>query len=176
MLCCVGCADSKAPAAAVPACDSGNCTQPICSAEFSGNTLDSMSLGDACGGLTIAADAGPDGAYLLSFHGSSTQLSTADVGIYLGAAPATGTFSAESLSMWTISASSNKNPGCEFRAGSSAVPNGDVTLTLTSVTLTSADATSGGAVHGSLSATLYVHAPPATECGPGDLENAVLVF
>ncbi|HEY4105049.1 MAG TPA: hypothetical protein VGM44_14220 [Polyangiaceae bacterium] len=170
------CSESKIAQPSAPQCDASTCNQALCSARFSGNSSDSLTLGDDCGALAVAADAGPVGAYLLSFHGSSTEIPSADVSIYLGAAPAAGMFSGQSVSSWSFTTTSSKNAGCEFVAGSSAVPTGNLTLTLSSLALSSADADGGGSAHGTLSATLYLHAPPNTDCGAGELEDATIVF
>lgn len=169
------CSESKTAQPSTPKCAS-NCNQALCTASFSGNTSDLLTLGDDCGALGVAPDAGAEGAYLLSFHGSSNQIPSADVSIYLGAAPSPGMFSAQSVSSWSVVATSSKNTGCEFVAGESSVPAGNFTLTLSSLALSSADANGGGSAHGTLNATLYLHAPPSTDCGAGELENAVIVF
>jgi hypothetical protein len=171
-----GCSQSKTMASPAPACDAANCDATLCSAQFRGNTSDSVAFGDDCGTLGVAPDAGAEGAYVLTFHGSGALVTEADIAIYLGATPTLGSFSAQSVSQWSAAGTSNKNPGCEFRAGSAAVPMGSFTLTLTSLDLSSADAANGGSAHGSLNAAMYVHAPPDTDCGAGETESIALAF
>jgi hypothetical protein len=170
-----GCTESKASTESAATCGAAPC-KPSCIAELRGNMSGDVALGKDCGTLSVAADAGRDGTYLLAFHGRSAQIASADIAVYLGATPTPGSFGAQSVTQWSMTAKSNLKPGCTLRAGSGSVPAGSFALSLRSVSLTSGDAESGGSAHGSLSATLYVHASPGTDCGAGEVEHVAIAF
>jgi hypothetical protein len=172
----VGCSESKASTATVATRDAAACEPTTCTAQLRGNVSDLVALAEDCGTLGVAPDAGSEGTYLLAFHGSSAQIASADVTVYLGATPTPGTVSPQSVTQWSASVKSSLTPGCELRAGSSSVPMGSFTLSLSSVNLSSGDAGNGGSAHGSLNATLYVHAPPDTDCGAGEIEDIAIAF
>jgi hypothetical protein len=91
-----GCTESKASTGPAATCGTATCT-PSCTAELRGNISGVVPLKEDCGTLGIAPDAGRDGTYLLAFHGSSAEIASADVAVYLGATPTPGTFAAQSV-------------------------------------------------------------------------------
>jgi hypothetical protein len=140
-----------------------------CSVSFSGFISEAGSVAPGCGTLTKDADAGTGGGYVLSLSASSQHVANLDAEIDLGATPAVGTFSSDTIANW--SAFGLAGSGCGYNAGNQAVPTGSFTLTLNEV--------SNGAsfaAHGTLDLTLYVHAPPATDCGPDETEDAHFTF
>lgn len=69
--------------------------------------------------------------------------------------------------------------GAEVDAGTDAGPSVDASTEADADTDAGADADIdpiAGVVHGTLELTMYVQAPPATDCGIGDLENIVVDF
>jgi hypothetical protein len=168
----VGCEDDdESPAAAV-----------ACTAQFAGNSSDSVNLTPICGVLSFspnASDAGADaavgteGGYVLSLFATTKQIAQLKVSIDLGPSPAAGSFSPENVANWSVTGLSGGGTNCEYSAGSDYVPSGNFTLTLTSVDV--ADGGTGQA-HGTLDLTTNVHAPPGTDCGVGDTEEVVFDF
>jgi hypothetical protein len=73
------------------------------------------------------------------------------------------------VSNWSVVAQASANQ-CEFGAGNLSVPAGSFTLTLTSLDVAS------GTAHGTISMTMFVHAPPAVDCGPGNEEDVLFTF
>jgi hypothetical protein len=153
-----------------------------CAVTFSGGVAESGSVAAGCGTLTLAgadggatdgsaADAGaptPSG-YALALTASSAHVVNLDVNIGLGAAPTVGTFSSDTITDWSaIGVAMN---GCGYGAGTEAVPIGSFTLNVTDVSKTTPPT-----VHGTLDMTLYVHAPPMTDCGASETESVSLTF
>ena len=144
---------------------------PTCAAWFSGNVSDSVTVAGSCGGVALSPDAGARGGYVLSLKTSSIGVPQLTVTIDLGPAPSAGTYSSETTRTWSAAGVlGHDGADCGLSAGSGVVPNGSFTLTLTSVDRTS------GVAHGTLDLTLYVHAPPATDCGVSDVEGVEIAF
>ncbi len=160
----------------------GGCSSssPTCAVTFSGGVAESGSVAAGCGTLTLAstdggaADGGDAGAaqpsgYTLALTASSTSVTNLDINIGLGDTPTVGMFSSDTITDWSaIGLTMN---GCGYGAGSLAVPVGSFTLNLTDVSKTTPPT-----VHGTLDMTLYVHAPPAMDCGPSETESVLLTF
>jgi len=160
-------------------CSSSSAT---CAVTFSGGIAESGSVAAGCGTLTLAsadaattdgsaADAGAatSSGYALALTASSKSVVNLDVNIGLGAAPTVGRFSSDTITDWSaIGVAMN---GCGYGAGAEAVPIGSFTLNLTDVSKRTPPT-----VHGTLDMTLYVHAPPATDCGPSETESVRLTF
>ncbi|HXJ20484.1 MAG TPA: hypothetical protein VMT03_09635 [Polyangia bacterium] len=152
---------------------SGSPSDAGCVLDYFGNTADSERPA-RCATLTAAGgDAGAAAGWQLTI---SNQPSSAAsklallAAIDLGPAPGAGTYSSETVGTWSITALSTAASNCAFGAGASSVPTGSFTLQLASVDLATA------AVHGTLEAQMTVHAPPGTDCGPGDEETADVRF
>jgi hypothetical protein len=92
------------------------------------------------------------------------------VAIELGAAPATGTYSSETIAHWRLVAarSVGVDGACVYSAGDEVTPHGSFTLVLTSI--------DASAAHGTLDAILWVHALDSTDCGAGDTETVHVSF
>lgn len=145
-----------------------------CTAQFSGNITDSATLPAGCGTLSSRPDAGADGECVLNFQASSNQVAAIQIAITLDSSPSPGTISSETAADWSAVGLSSGSSNCGFSAGNNAVPTGSFTLTLSSVDAAEGDG--NGTAHGTLDLTMYVHAPPAVDCGAGDIEDAEFVF
>ena len=147
-----------------------------CTVTFAGDVAETGAVASGCG--TLSADTVDGGAagYALKLRATSAHIAALDVTIDLGASPSKGMRSSETVSDWSavgLAAGSNDaGSSCGYGAGSDAVPTGSFTLTLTDVT----DGASGRAVHGTLDMTLYVHAPPMTDCGAVETETVTFTF
>lgn len=166
-----------AAALAVASASFGGCSAdapaatPTCSAWFSGNVSDAVTVTGSCGGVARAADAGVDGGYVLSLRTSSSRVPRLTVDIDLGPRPTTGSFSSETTPTWSAVGSLGLDASdCGLSAGSGAVPMGSFRLTLASVDL------ARGTAHGTLDLTLRVHASVAADCGVSDLEGVEIAF
>jgi hypothetical protein len=160
----------------------GGCSSssPTCAVTFAGGVAESGSVAAGCGTLTLAsadagaADGGDAGApqpsgYSLALTANSKSVVNLDVNIVLGDTPTVGMFSSDTITDWSaIGVAMN---GCGYGAGTEAVPIGSFTLNLTDVSKDTPPA-----VHGTLDMTLYVHAPPMTDCGPDQTEAVHLTF
>lgn len=140
--------------AACPACGD-NTPGPACTATFSGGFADTTSSPAVCpmlaeGQLVLAIDSRVLGA-------------EADVVFELGASPALGRYSSQTLATWhAVEARSLGGGACVYSAGDSVTPHGSFTLELTAI--------GDGTAHGVLDVVQYVHAVDGTDCGPADLE------
>ena len=131
-----------------------------CSAIFSGNFSDFSSGKPVCPKLQRA---GPD--WKLTFEvTAAVALTRLGAGIDLGPNPTPGTVSSQGAGEW--SATSTREPGCVYAAGTRAVPAGRFTLVLDSV----------DAPHGSLTLIQGVHALDGVDCGPGDQQRVDVEF
>jgi hypothetical protein len=147
-----------------------------CAVTFSGGIAESGSVAAGCGTLTKAsADGGADAGaatssgYALALTAMSANVTNLDVNIGLGDTPTVGMFSSDTITDWSaIGVAMN---GCGYGAGTEAVPIGSFTLNLTDVSKDTPPT-----VHGTLDMTLYVHAPPMTDCGPSETETVNLTF
>lgn len=120
--------------------------------------------------MRLIADA--TGATTLSLSIPVMTLATKlTVSIDLGASPAPGTYSSETVALWNALASQRLGEGaCVYSAGAGAVPPGSFRLALAAIDLTAATA------HGTLSLTQHVLALPGTACGPSNTELVTLTF
>ncbi len=161
------------------ACSSSSPAKASCTAEFGGNSSGAVNLPANCGVVRLAtdaasdSDAGPVSGYTLNLIASTKDIAQLKVSIDLGASPAAGSFSSENVGSWSVTGISTDGSNCVYSAGPEFVPVGSFALTLTSV---DAPASGSGEAHGTLDLTAYVHAPPATSCGVGDVEEVVFDF
>ena len=116
-----------------------------CTAQFSGDVTETGTLAAGCGALTQDVDGGAS-AYVLKLSASSAHVADLEVSITLGAAPAAGMLSSDTLADWTAMGLGGDGGSCGYSAGGQAVPTGSFTLNVTSV---SGDAASRVA-HGTL--------------------------
>jgi hypothetical protein len=146
-----------------------------CSVRLSGNVTETETEAaslPACSTLRAATGGGGAGETVLELQVSSTKLAGLTVSVALGASPSPGRYSSETVSDWSAEGLSAGNSDCAYSAGSAAVPTGSFALDLTSVTR----AGPGGSAHGTIALQTYVHAPPATDCGAGDVETVQIDF
>lgn len=170
---------------ALVGCSSSSPAKASCTAEFGGNSSGSVNLPANCGVVRLASsspdstDAGPDSdagsvsGYTLNLIASTKDIAQLKVSINLGASPAAGSFSSENVSTWSVTGISTDGSNCVYSAGPEFVPVGSFVLTLTSI---EAPVSGSSEAHGTLDLTAYVHAPPATTCGVGDVEEVVFDF
>ncbi len=140
---------------------------PRCRLTFSGNTAGTASLAAACASVEQTSD----GRFVLHLDAGSDVVPAFAARIDLGPDPAPGTLSPATVASWSASGVSAADATCIFAAGSASAPAGAFTLELDAV-----EARDGGAAHGTLELFLTVHAPPATDCGGGDTEQATVRF
>ncbi len=146
---------------------SGSSSAQDCAVEIAGDTSETAQLPADCAKLAPPADAGA--AYVLTLSASTPDLAQLTIAVPLGDDPSAGDYSSEGLSDWSAIATVAGDSNCTYAAGTLSVPTGSMTLNLTS-------AGPNTTPHGTLDATLYVHAPLATDCGPSDTERVVLAF
>ena len=140
-----------------------------CAVQYAGNVVASADLA-SCATLGFSPDAGAYGDFGLNFQLASETIQALQVYINLGASPTPSIYSSETSTNW--SANGLNAADCAYNAGNQAVPTGSFTLTLTSV-----DTSSGARdAHGNLMLTTYVLAPPATDCGIGNIEDISVAF
>ncbi len=139
-----------------------------CQVTYSGNFTGVASSATACGTLSTANDGGPDDGVTLTlgFKATTNDSVQLDVKINLGASASTGDVTSENVNSWSAVGLAAAN-NCLYSAGSAAVPPGNFTMTLSSVT---------GTPHGMLHIEQYVQAPPAVDCGAGDVETVDVTF
>lgn len=156
-----GCGDDVPPPADAPAAAAG------CTADFTGNFAETA---HAASCVRLIADAA--GATTLSLSIPVMTLATKlTVSIDLGASPAPGSYSSETVALWNALASQRLGEGaCVYSAGAGAVPPGSFRLALAAIDL------AAGTAHGTLSLTQYVLALPGTACGASDTELVTLTF
>ena len=142
---------------------------PACSATFSGNFNDQSSISSGCGTVALGGNAGAE--WLLQLNASSS-VAGADLRVKmdLGTTPTTGEYDEATLATW--SAVAVGGTGCEYSAGSLAVPEGSFDLTLTELS----GLPSAPVAHGTLTLLLHVSAPSAVDCGASDVEQVFLTF
>jgi len=139
-----------------------------CTATWTGNVTDTADSTDACATVAPGASRGPDDATLTVDVPSSLLASPLAVSIDLGDAAAPGTFSSETVPVWSaLGLRISGSGGCAYVAGDAAVPTGSFTLDVSAVS---------PAAHGTLSLVGYVQAMPGTSCGAGDNEMISVMF
>jgi hypothetical protein len=164
----VVCAATWLLAAVLSGCSSSG--GAVCSIRFSGDVDEEGRLGPGCALVAAAAgDAGASGD-VLTLGATSAHFAVFQISINLGASPAAGTFSSETVPDWSADGLDVAN--CGYTAGRQAAPTGSFTMKLTDVMA----APSGTVAHGTLDMTLYVHAPPGTDCGIYPNEQVHAVF
>jgi hypothetical protein len=138
-----------------------------CAANFTGAYADYASSPATCAMLSTDSASGDQ---LLEFSIDSHTLGAeVMIEIDLGAAPATGPYTSETLGTWhAVEADSRADGGCVYSAGSEVVPNGNFALTLTALDTATA--------HGTLDVLQYVHALEGTDCGANDNESIHVAF
>jgi hypothetical protein len=144
-----------------------------CTLRLSGNVNAGATAPTDCAVTIDPSDASP-GSSVLLVHANSPQITDLRVSIDMGTA-AVGTLASEGVTAWSASAlAGGASSECALSAGIGAVPAGSFSLDVTHLGV--AGAAGASEVHGSLSLLLYVHAPPKTDCGPGDVEQVDLSF
>jgi hypothetical protein len=141
-----------------------------CLVELAGDTTEAATSVPNCASLAVSEDAGGAGGYVLGIDARTPRVARLSIRVPLGPEPSPGSFSSDTIAGWSAVTALAGDSNCTYAAGSDAVPKGSLTLTLTSV------GTDGRALHGTVDATLYVHAPFATDCGPSDVERVVVAF
>ncbi len=137
-----------------------------CDFVLTGNVY-SASSEPAC--VTVSQDADAGGDWMLKIDTKTTGLERIAASIDLGSAPTIGQLTNDSASSWDVTAISAKS-ACVFQAGSTEAPNGTLTLTLDAFDAPSMTA------HGTIASDAYLHAPPTTDCGYGDIESITIHF
>ncbi|MGH7272370.1 MAG: hypothetical protein ACREJX_17490 [Polyangiaceae bacterium] len=155
-----------------------------CEIALGGDFSESDTLPAGC--ATVAQSATTPDHWTLTLKGSSTRLAEIFAYVDLGPSPAAGPYSSETSATWTVIAQDSPDvdsgqlaafyadggsAACSYAAGSSAIPSGSFTLTLSSITTTGTPA-----AHGTLNAMMQVRAPPGASCGPADFENLAFAF
>jgi hypothetical protein len=136
---------------------------------FSGDITDTATI-PQCATLAYDNEAG---AWALTVNASSSKVPALAVTIDFASVPTTGTVSSDTVPGWAVVESTGTD-ACAVGGGSAAVPTGSFTLAVEAAE-TSPDASSP-TLHGTLDLVLYVHAPPAIDCGPHDVENVEVRF
>ncbi|HVW30358.1 MAG TPA: hypothetical protein VHC69_33600 [Polyangiaceae bacterium] len=153
-------------AVAAAACSDSGASSPSCHVQVAGDTSETATLSAHCATLSPAGDGGA--GYVLTVSAQTDHLSSLSITVPLGDPPSPGVYSSASLTDWSAVASVAGDSNCAYSAGTSSVPTGNLILNLTSV--------EGGRAHGTLKATLYVHAPLFTDCGRSDAEEVAFAF
>jgi hypothetical protein len=145
-------------------CSSSSAAPTMCTLHFSGNIVD-----DAVAPPCVTLKGQGDGTWSLAVDTSSQAVARLTASIDLGSTPATGVLSSDTLATWQVDGLSSTS-NCVFSAGGASVPTGSFSLALSTVD------TAQGVVHGTLDLVTYLHAPPLTDCGHGDIENIAIDF
>jgi hypothetical protein len=144
-----------------------NATPPssnACTLDYSGN-LDAEVSTSGCASMSSADGGDP----LLVIDTTSAVMGRLQVMIDLGPSPVPAVVSSDVVGSWNAVALGFGDASCAFTAGSTSVPFGSFALSLDSVP-------DAGPPHGNLTLVMYVHAPPATDCGPTSVENVHVSF
>ena len=165
----VGCATVWLVAALTGCSSSGN---GGCSIRFSGDIDEPGQLGPGCAVVTAATSDGGASQDVLTLTATSADVAGLQISIVLGASPAPGTFSSETVPDWSAEGLGGDGGNCGYAGGRQAVPSGSFSMTLTSVV----PQPSGDVAHGTLDMTLYVHSPPGTDCGRDPNERIHATF
>lgn len=137
-----------------------------CDFELTGNVYSASSVASCA---TVSQDADAGGDWIFAIDTKPTGLERIKTTIDLGVAPVTGQLTNDSIASWDVTAIAATST-CVFQAGSDDTPNGTLALQLDSF-----DAPTKTA-HGSLVVTAYLHQPPNTDCGYGDIETITIHF
>jgi hypothetical protein len=136
-----------------------------CTAQFEGDFAEMASAGSCA---TVSIDGSGDTVLDLAIP-SATLAPGVAASFGLGASPAPGTYSSDSVTTWTARGVQTIGTGaCVYNAGATAVPQGNFAMIL--------DAVDAASAHGSLSLTLWVLAYPGTDCGVDDTEQVQVRF
>jgi hypothetical protein len=137
----------------------------LCSATFAGNFALSEMLPADCA-MVSAGSAGTTLAFSVAAQPIGTDVMIA---IGLPDPPAAGTFSSDSVPSWSAMATQDiNNAHCFYVAGTTAVPPGELTLTL--------DTIGASTAHGQLMLELAVLPGAETDCGSDNAETVALEF
>lgn len=144
-----------------------------CRVTYTGNYTDTVSQSSSCVTLLPPITVlGVTSGWTLQFVSTSQRAGvTLQGSIDLGSDPAPGSFSSSTVMHWQAVSLSNSN--CAYVASNMATPQGNFALELT--TVAGLDGLSP-TVHGTLHLEQYVQAPPATPCGPGDVQTSDVQF
>jgi hypothetical protein len=182
MLACTDAASSGTPST------SSSCAFQMGGAFTEPNTLLAKCISLNYQDATDVDDAGtvsPAG-WILVIDGTAPDGSQILVNINVGATPASGDYSSETLVNWYASVDNRLDSGmeaveaaafggwsaqCVYIAGTSWVPSGSFVLHLDSVTTTGTPS-----AHGTLSLVTYAHAPAEGNCGSNETENVAVDF
>ena len=157
------CGDNRAapPDAAIDA----SVVAPTCAASFSENFAERWVGPANCAALDTS-----DGHTTLGFEIPSQKIDAPfAISIDLGAAPAPGTYTSQTLATpWSADALHEfEMTSCLYHAGTAAIPPGTFTLTLDTI---------DEQAHGKLDLVLYVLARPYTYCGETNIEHLTVTF
>ena len=137
-----------------------------CRIQLAGDTSETDTLPANCATVSAPPDGGAGS--VLTLNGTTGHLASLSVTVSLGDPPSPGVYSSASLAGWSIVGVVAGDSNCTYSAGNGSVPEGSLLLTVTQV--------EGGTAHGTLKATLSVHAPLFTDCGPSDFEEVAFAF
>jgi hypothetical protein len=150
---------------ALAGCTSGSTpSSNACTLDYSGN-LDAQVSAAGCASMSSADGGDP----LLVIDTTSAVMGRLQVMIDLGPSPVPAVVSSDDVNNWNAVALGFGDAGCAYTAGSTSVPFGSFELSLDAVP-------DAGPPHGNLTVVMYVHAPPATDCGPTSDENVHVTF
>jgi hypothetical protein len=138
----------------------------LCHATFTGNFALSETIPANCG--TVSNDS--DGT-MLAFDVAAQPIgSDFAIQFLLGGARAPGTFSSDTITQWSATATQvlSGSSRCYYVAGATSTPPGTFTLTLDSI--------NSNVAHGELSLELAVLQGAENDCGPDNLEDLALSF
>lgn len=139
--------------------------EPACNAQFSENFTETWAGLPGCANLDPS-----DGHTTLRLAiPSRTLAAQLDIAIDLGAAPAPGTYTSESLATpWSADALHEfEMTSCLYHAGAASVPPGTFRLALDTI---------DPRAHGTLDLMLYVLGRPYTYCGETNIERVMINF
>jgi hypothetical protein len=137
----------------------------VCTAQFAGDFAESATAGSCA---TITIDGSGETMLALAIP-SATLAPEVAASFDLGASPAPGAYSSDSVTTWSARGVQTIGTGaCVYNAGTTAVPQGNFAMTL--------DAVDASSAHGSLSLALWVLAYPGTDCGADNIEQVQVAF
>lgn len=152
--------------AAAVACSDSEPSAASCRVALAGDTSETATLPASCAGIEPPSDGGS--GYVFTLTAATEHLASLSIRVPLGDSPSSGVYSSDSITGWEAVGAVSGDSTCTYAAGTESVPPGSLLLTLTSV--------DGSTAHGTLSATLYVHAPLYTDCGPTEFEQVAFAF
>jgi len=161
----IGCALAACGDGGGPADDAGAAAEPACGAVFTENFTETWTGLPGCAGLQ---ESGGHTTLRLSVP-SQTLAAQLEIAIDLGAAPAPGTYTSQSLATpWSADALHEfEMTSCLYHAGAASVPPGTFRLVLEAV---------DPRAHGTLELMLYVLGRPYTYCGETNIERVTIAF